>query len=218
MTGVQTCALPIWAAKQAGLTEVPVVIIEADDRKVMELGLIENLQREDLNPMEEAEGYLVLLTDYGLTQEEVARRMGKSRPAIANALRLTSLPPAVREQLAQGILSAGHGRAVLMVEGEQAQTAFGAWIAEQGLSVRQAEAAAKHFTLEPKVKKEKPTNENQMYIDQAQQQLASHLGRKVKITSGKKKGRLELEFYNVDDLNNLLEQLGQLPQAMKNEE
>ena len=168
--------------------------------------------------MEEAEGYLVLLTDYGLTQEEVARRMGKSRPAIANALRLTSLPPAVREQLAQGILSAGHGRAVLMVEGEQAQTAFGAWIAEQGLSVRQAEAAAKHFTLEPKVKKEKPTNENQMYIDQAQQQLASHLGRKVKITSGKKKGRLELEFYNVDDLNNLLEQLGQLPQAMKNEE
>ena len=153
------------AAKQAGLSEVPVVIIEADDRKVMELGLIENLQREDLNPMEEAEGYLVLLTDYGLTQEEVARRMGKSRPAIANALRLTSLPPAVREQLAQGILSAGHGRAVLMVEGEQAQTAFGAWIAEQGLSVRQAEAAAKHFTLEPKVKKEKPINENQMYID-----------------------------------------------------
>ena len=199
------------AAKQAGLTEVPVVIMEADDRKVMELGLIENLQREDLNPMEEAEGYLVLLTDYGLTQEEVARRMGKSRPAIAHALRLTSLPPAVREQLAQGILSAGHGRAVLMVEGEQAQTAFGAWIAEQGLSVRQAEAAAKHFTLEPKVKKEKPINENQMYIDQAQQQLASHLARKGKITTAKKKGRLELEFYNVDDLNNLLEQLQQLP-------
>lgn len=199
------------AAKMAGLMEVPVVIIEADDRKVMELGLIENLQREDLNPMEEAEGYLVLLTDYGLTQEEVAHRMGKSRPAIANALRLTSLPPAVREKLADGTLSAGHGRAVLMVEGEQAQIAFANWIAEQGLSVRQAEAAAKHFTLEPKVKKEKPVNENQMYIDQAQQQLASHLGRRVKITSGKKKGRLELEFYNVDDLNNLLEQLQQLP-------
>ena len=206
------------AAKQAGLSEVPVVIIEADDRKVMELGLIENLQREDLNPMEEAEGYLVLLTDYGLTQEEVARRMGKSRPAIANALRLTSLPPAVREKLADGTLSAGHGRAVLMVEGEQAQTAFADWIAEQGLSVRQAEAAAKHFTLEPKVKKEKPVHEHQMYIDQAQQQLANHLGRKVKITAGKKKGRLELEYYNVDDLNNLLEQLQQLPQSIKNEE
>ena len=206
------------AAKQAGLSEVPVVIIEADDRKVMELGLIENLQREDLNPMEEAEGYLVLLTDYGLTQEEVARRMGKSRPAIANALRLTSLPPAVREKLADGTLSAGHGRAVLMVEGEQAQTAFADWIAEQGLSVRQAKAAAKHFTLEPKVKKEKPVHEHQMYIDQAQQQLANHLGRKVKITAGKKKGRLELEYYNVDDLNNLLEQLQQLPQSIKNEE
>ena len=206
------------AAKEAGLTEVPVVIIEADDRKVMELGLIENLQREDLNPMEEAEGYLVLLTDYGLTQEEVARRMGKSRPAIANALRLTSLPPAVREKLADGTLSAGHGRAILMVEGEQTQIAFADWITDQGLSVRQAEAAAKHFTLEPKVKKEKPAHEHQMYIDQAQQQLASHLGRKVKITAGKKKGRIELEYYNVDDLNNLLEQLGQLPQAMKNEE
>ena len=205
------------AAKQAGLSEVPVVIIEADDRKVMELGLIENLQREDLNPMEEAEGYLVLLTDYGMTQEEVAQRMGKSRPAIANALRLTSLPPAVREKLADGTLSAGHGRAVLMVEGEQAQTAFADWIAEQGLSVRQAEAAAKHFTLEPKAKKEKPVHEHQIYIDQAQQQLANHLGRKVKIAAGKKKGRIELEYYNVDDLNNLLEQLQQLPQAMKNE-
>lgn len=206
------------AAKEAGLSEVPVVIIEADDRKVMELGLIENLQREDLNPMEEAEGYLVLLTDYGLTQEEVAQRMGKSRPAIANALRLTSLPPAVREKLTDGTLSAGHGRAVLMVEGEQAQIAFAQWITEQGLSVRQAEAAAKHFSLEPKVKKEKPVHEHQMYIDQAQKQLANHLGRKVKITAGKKKGRIELEYYNVDDLNNLLEQLEQLPQAMKNEE
>lgn len=206
------------AAKEAGLTEVPVVIIEADDRKVMELGLIENLQREDLNPMEEAEGYLVLLTDYGLTQEEVARRMGKSRPAIANALRLTSLPPAVREKLADGTLSAGHGRAILMVEGEQTQIAFADWIADQGLSVRQAEAAAKHFTLEPKVKKEKPAHEHQIYIDQAQQQLASHLGRKVKITAGKKKGRIELEYYNVDDLNNLLEQLEQLPHMEHNPE
>ena len=103
------------AAKLAGLTEVPAVIIEADDKKVMELGLIENLQREDLNPIEEAEGYLVLLTDYGMTQEEVAQRMGKSRPAVANALRLTALPPEVRQMLVEGTLTAGHGRAVLSV-------------------------------------------------------------------------------------------------------
>ena len=135
------------AAKAAGLREVPAVIIEADDRKVLELGLIENLQREDLNPVEEAEGYLALLTDFGLTQEELAARMGKSRPAISNALRLTALPPAVREMMIEGKLTAGHGRAVLMVEGEQAQTAFAQTIVDQGWSVRQAEAKAKNFTI-----------------------------------------------------------------------
>ena len=202
------------AAKLAGRKEVPVVIIEADDRKVMELGLIENLQREDLNPMEEAEGYLALLTDFGLTQEELAKRMGKSRPAITNALRLTGLPPAVRELLADGALSAGHGRAVLMVEGEQAQTAFAQKIVNEGLSVRQAEGAAKHFTLEPpQAKKPKPADEDRLYIETAQKELSLRLGRKVTISSGRKKGRLELEYYNVDDLNDLLEQLGRLAPA-----
>ena len=199
------------AAKLAGRDKVPVIIIEADDRKVMELGLIENLQREDLNPVEEAEGYLALLTDFGLTQEELAKRMGKSRPAIANALRLTALPPSVREMLVEGTITAGHGRAVLMVEGEQAQAAFAQKIVEEGWNVRQAESAAKRFTLEaPEEKAPKPVDQDRLYIESAQKDLSLRLGRKVTISNGRKKGRLELEYYDVDDLNDLLDQLGQL--------
>ena len=183
------------AAKLAGRDKVPVVIIEADDRKVMELGLIENLQREDLNPVEEAEGYLALLTDFGLTQEELAKRMGKSRPAIANALRLTALPPSVREMLVEGTITAGHGRAVLMVEGEQAQAAFAQKIVEEGWNVRQAESAAKRFTLEaPEEKAPKPVDQDRLYIESAQKDLSLRLGRKVTISNGRKKGRLELEI------------------------
>ena len=199
------------AAKLAGRDKVPVVIIEADDRKVMELGLIENLQREDLNPVEEAEGYLALLTDFGMTQEELARRMGKSRPAIANALRLTALPPSVRAMLVEGTITAGHGRAVLMVEGEQAQASFAQKIVEEGWNVRQAESAAKRFTLEaPGEKAPKPVDQDRLYIESAQKDLSLRLGRKVTISNGRKKGRLELEYYDVDDLNDLLDQLGQL--------
>ena len=205
------------AAKLAGRKDVPVVIIEADDRKVLELGLIENLQRENLNPVEEAEGYLALLTDFGLSQEELARKMGKSRPAISNALRLTALPPSVREMMIDGTLSAGHGRAVLMGEGEQAQAAFAQKIIDEGWSVRQAEARAKNFTLlPPELLPPKDTHDpHEMYIKAVEKDFSARLGRRVSIKNGAKKGKLELEFYNVDDLNDLLDQLERILPAKK---
>lgn len=203
------------AAKQAGLKEVPVVIVEADDRKVMELGLIENLQREDLNPMEEAEGYNALISDYGLTQEEVARRMGKSRPAISNALRLTSLPQEVKELVIDGDLSAGHARAVLSVDGsDEARIAFAQLIVTNELSVRQAESFAKRFVFEGDIQEDAPPQKedpNKIYIQQVEKDLSQHLGRKVTISDRGKKGKLSLEFYDTDDLNDLLDLLETLP-------
>ena len=207
------------AAKLAGLAEVPVVIIEADDRKVMELGLIENLQREDLNPMEEAEGYEVLMKVYGMTQEEVAQRMGKSRPAVANALRLLALPQGVRPLVEDGLLSAGHARAVLAVkDGEETQLAFAEYLVKNGLSVRQAEEKAKTFTLTVPEKPAKAADPNHIYIKEVEKSLSSRFGRKVSIHSGKKKGKLELEFYDVDDLNALLDLLESLPKRSGKEE
>ena len=178
----------------------------------MELGLIENLQREDLNPMEEAEGYEVLMKDYNMTQEEVAQRMGKSRPAIANALRLLALPQGVRPLVEDGLLSAGHARAILAVKGgEEVQLAFAELLVKNGLSVRQAEERAKTFVLVPPEKPAKAPDPNQIYIREVEESLSSRFGRKVSIHSGKKKGKLELEFYNVDDLNALLDLLATLP-------
>ena len=141
------------AAKAAGLQEVPAVIIEADDRKVMELGLIENLQREDLNPAEEARGYRTLMEEYGLTQEQVAQQMGKSRPAITNTLRLLALPDEVMHLLEEGTLSAGHARALLSLPSPGLQREAAKRVAEEQLSVRQTEALVKALQ---KGKREKP--------------------------------------------------------------
>ena len=197
------------ASKQAGLTEVPAVIIEADDRKVMELGLIENLQREDLNPIEEAGGYKVLVEDYGLTQEEVAQQVGKSRSAVANAMRLLSLPDAVRMLLEEGRLSAGHARAILSVPGGELQKRLAQKVVEEDLSVRQTEAMAKRISQTADEAENTPPAPDPMklYRDAAAKDLSARLGRKVSIVQGAKRGKVELEYYGDEDLTALLDAL-----------
>ena len=193
------------AARLANLPEVPAVVIEADDKKVMELALIENLQRQDLNPVEEALGYQSLMADYGLTQEETASRVGKSRPAVANALRLLNLCPEVLDKVRTGELSAGHARAILSVKTEKQQKEAAQKIMALGLSVRQAELLCKNMSKEPK-----PLPQVQLridYIGECEKQLSKQLGRGVKIVNGKRKGRFELEFYGQEDLQNLLDAL-----------
>ena len=193
------------AARMAGLSDIPAVIIEADDKKAMELALIENLQRQDLNPVEEALGYQSLIQEYGLTQEEAAKRVGKSRPAVANALRLLGLCPEVMEYLRGGDLSAGHARAVLTLKSEKKQLEAAKKIMALALSVRQAETLCKNMSKEPKEEK-KPTLAID-YVAECEKNLSKHLGRGVKIVNGKRKGRFELEFYGQDDLQKLLDTL-----------
>lgn len=194
------------AAKLAGLKEIPAVVIEADDRKAAELAMIENLQREDLNPIEEAAGYKTLIEEYGLTQEEAARQVGKSRPAVANALRLLELPDPVKQLLEEGRLTAGHARAILAAPGKSLQRALAQQVVDGGLSVRQTEALAKRMGQN---EKEKPAKEDpyRIYRDAAAKSLSTQLGRKVNIIQGAKKGKVELEYYDDNDLNALLELL-----------
>lgn len=195
------------AARQAGLDEIPAVIIEADDQKATELALIENLQRQDLNPVEEAMGYESLMQDYGMTQEEAANRVGKSRPAVANALRLLQLPAPVLEKLRSGDLTAGHARAVLSLKTEKKQLEAAQKIIALGLSVRQAELLCRNMGKEPKEETKKEAVWKVDYIAECEKNLSRQLGRGVKIVSGKRKGRFELEFYGQDDLQKLLEKL-----------
>ncbi len=194
------------AAKEAGLTEVPVHIVEADDFKVMELGLIENLQREDLNPMEEAKGYKTLMEDFGETQEGVARRMGKSRPAIANALRLLTLPDAVQFLLEEGKLSAGHARAILAVPSGKGQKELAQRVVEEDLSVRETEAIAKRMS-QVNVEKPKAVREHDLYLTDLEKELSARFGRRVSIQPGKRKSVIQLEYYDLDDLDALLARL-----------
>ena len=196
------------ASRMANLSEVPAVVIEADDKKAMELALIENLQRQDLNPVEEARGYDTLITQYSMTQEEAAQRVGKSRPAVANALRLLALPEKVLEMLEQGKLTAGHARAVLSLKNEKKQLDAANKIAALGLSVRQAELLCKNMSREPEKKKQITLEVD--YVAECEKSLSKALGRGVKIVNGKRKGHFELEFYGQEDLQVLLDALMKL--------
>lgn len=201
------------ACRLAGLEEVPAVILEADDQKAMELALIENLQRQDLNPVEEALGYQSLMQDYALTQEQVAQQVGKSRPAIANALRLLQLPEEILDVLASGALSAGHARALLQLQDAHLQAIAAQKITALDLSVRQAERLCKQMSHEaaPKAEPEAAAPLEVDYIAECEAALSRQLGRGVKIINGKRKGRFELEFYGQEDLQRLLELLSAIP-------
>ena len=190
----------------AGLTVVPAVVLDADDRMAMVLALIENLQRQDLNPVEEALGYQSLMEDFGLTQEDTAKQVGKSRPAVANALRLLSLCPEVLEKVRKGDLTAGHARAVLSLKSAKKQQEAAQKIIALGLSVRQAELLCRNMSREALPEKEEIVLKVD-YVAECEKQLSRHLGRGVKIVNGKRKGRFELEFYGQEDLQNLLDAL-----------
>lgn len=191
------------AARMAGLSEAPVVIREMDDTAVLEVALIENLQREDLNPIEEAEGFHALIETYGLTQDEVATRVGKSRPAVANALRLLSLSEKIRAMVQDGRLSQGHARTLLAVENEQAQSELADLAVAKKLSVRELEKLVKRYGKEETGEKPLPS----VFAVETERSLTDLFGRKVKVLEGKGKGLLSLEYYGEDDLRALVKRL-----------
>jgi ParB family chromosome partitioning protein len=205
------------ASRIAGLTEVPVRIIEADDRKATELAMVENLQREGLNPVEEAQGYKVLMGEYGMTQEEVARRVSKSRPVIANALRLLSLPDNLLKMLESGEISTGMARTLLSLETETDMQEAAKVIIENKLSVREAEKLVKKMTGE-KTERVKKKNEAFVvnYMEELEQRLTKTMGRRVKIIDGKHKGRIEIEYYDHDDFEQLFQLISSLQKEKEN--
>lgn len=192
------------ASRLAGLTEVPVRVIEADDRRTAELALVENLQREDLNPIEEAKGYRTLIEEYGLTQEEAAKSVGRSRPAITNAMRLLSLSAPVLEMVEKGTLSAGHARALVPISDEKLQLEAANEVRDKNLSVRRTEQLAARITKAPKAEKPAADPLDVDYSAEVSNQLTAVLGRKVRLVDGKKTGRIEIEFYGADDREALI--------------
>lgn len=191
------------AARMAGLAEVPAVVRELTDSQVMELALIENLQREDLNPMEEAQGYQSLMDTYGMTQDGVAKTVGKSRPAVANALRLLNLPPEAAKLVSGGVISAGHARALLSFPDAKSMKEA-AKLAAQGASVREIEKLAQKANEKPKTAKQRS---RVRYFEEAELALREQLGRKVQVSGTKRRGVLQIEFYGEEDLSQLLKHI-----------
>ena len=189
------------AAREAGLDTIPARVIEADDRSAKVLALVENLQRQDLNPVEQAKGLNSLMKDFGLTQEAAAEQVGFSRPAVANALRLLSLPEPVLAMLEEGSLTSGHARALLALGDEESICRAAELVVKEELSVRQTEELIKRKKAAPKKKKESPRS---IYVRDLEERLGSHWNRKVRITEGKRRGKLEIEYYGNEDLDRLL--------------
>lgn len=200
------------AAKRAGLTEVPAVIVDADDRAVAELALIENLQREDLNPVEEAEGFKALIEEFSLTQEEAAERLGKSRSTLTNAMRLLALSPEALALLREGKIERGHAKVILGLTNKEQQSEAAYIVSEKGLNVRQTEELVRRMnksTLSPPVSEIDSLPEVD-YVAALERDLTKSLGRKVKLTHGKKKGKIEIEYYGNDDLDSLIKALNRI--------
>lgn len=193
------------AARMAGLTTVPAIIRELDDEQVMEIALIENLQREDLSPLEEAMGYQSLMDSYDMTQEEVAKIVGKSRSAVANVLRLLKLPEEVQSLIRSGQVSAGHGRALLSFPDDAEKIAVAKRVIEEDLSVREVERLAQKANEVPKKKDVKPRGIP--YFNEVELSLHDYLGRKVRVNGDEKKGTLQIEFYGQEDLSELIRKL-----------
>lgn len=204
------------ASRMAGLSEVPVRVITADEQRAMEMALVENLQREDLNPIEEAKGYKTLLDEYGMTQDEVAQSVGKSRPAVANAMRLLALSDAVLKLVEDGTLSAGHARALIPIEDSKTQLEAAQAVIEKGLSVRKTEALAAQLLQNASKPIEPKRGSGVDYLGECSRHLEQLLGRRVRMTQGRKTGRIELEYYDPDDREALLQALEYMAKHYKN--
>lgn len=196
------------ASRLAGLEEIPALVIEADDGLAFELALIENLQREDLNPLEEAEGYKELLERFDLTQEEVAERVGKSRPSVANSLRLLTLPGSLQTLVREGTLSQGHARTLLGIGQEETMLRAAQMVLDQGLSVRQTEQLVKRLSKLEEVVEQAP-DVQQIYVEELQNRLSHTTGRRIQINQSKdkSKGKITIEYFDNEDLDTMTQML-----------
>ena len=198
------------ASRMAGLEDIPAYVLEVDEREAYQYALVENLQRQDLNPIEEALGYRRLMDDYGYSQEKAGEKVGRSRPYITNALRLLSLPQLICDMIASGALSAGHGRALVVLDEQKAMEAAKS-ILEKDLSVRETEALVKRMLEEtPDAEEEKKEDAVAMYVRELERSLASSTGHKISIKHGRKKGKLTIEYYGNDDLDKICAALNKI--------